>query len=85
MSDQDMISELEALTSKTSCQVCDALSRMSPQAADVIREALGRGGRPGGGSLPGIIGGEKLAAILTKYGYPTGKRAVLRHRSEGHS
>jgi hypothetical protein len=55
------------------CQVCDALGRMSDQAASGVRRALA-----------GTIGERKLAEILTGNGYPTGRRAVANHRREGH-
>lgn len=56
------------------CQVCEALGCMSEQAKSGVLRALA-----------GTIGEEKLAAILTRNGYPTGRRAVKRHRLEGHS
>jgi hypothetical protein len=56
------------------CQVCLALAQMSEQAKSGVLRALA-----------GTIGSEKLADILTRNGYPTGRRAVKRHRTEGHS
>lgn len=55
------------------CQVCAALQVMSESAAEGVERALA-----------GTIGERKLAAILTKNGYPTGRRAVRNHRLEGH-
>lgn len=55
------------------CQVCEHLERMPESVkAGVLR------------ALSGTIGQEKLAAILTKNGYPTGWRAVAKHRREDH-
>ena len=56
------------------CQVCEALPRIS----NPVRVAVER-------ALAGTIGEQKLADILTRNGYPTGRRAVKRHRLEGHS
>lgn len=56
------------------CQVCDALATMSESARGNVERALA-----------GTIGERKLAEILTRNGYPTGRRAVANHRSEGHS
>jgi len=56
------------------CQVCYALSKMSDQARASVERALA-----------GTIGERKLSEILTANGYPTGRRAVANHRSEGHS
>lgn len=56
------------------CQVCSALNSMS-EAARVGVEA----------ALAGTIGERRLAEILTSHGYPTGRRAVVNHRREGHT
>lgn len=56
------------------CQVCQALPQMSEEARAGVNRALA-----------GTIGEQKLAAILTRSGYPTGRRAVKRHRLEGHT
>ena len=56
------------------CQVCQALPQMSES---------GRAGTER--ALAGTIGEQKLADILTRNGYPTGRRAVRRHRQEGHT
>jgi hypothetical protein len=56
------------------CQVCQALPQMSESARAGVESALA-----------GTIGERTLADILTRNGYPTGRRAVARHRSEGHS
>lgn len=55
------------------CQVCQALGRMPESVKPGVLRALS-----------GTIGQDKLASILTKNGYPTGWRAVARHRREGH-
>lgn len=77
-SDEDLLAELsgaeQANMHGRSCQVCDALSSMSDQAKSGVLRALA-----------GTIGEEKLAAILTRNGYPTGRRAVKRHRREDHT
>lgn len=56
------------------CQVCQALPHMTESARAGVERALA-----------GTIGEQKLADILTRNGYPTGRRAVKRHRLEGHS
>lgn len=56
------------------CQVCSALGAMSEQARSAIERALA-----------GTIGERKLAEILTRNGYPTGRRAVATHRREDHT
>lgn len=56
------------------CQACEALEQMSESARGDVERALA-----------GTIGAIKLAAILTRNGYPTGRRAIDRHRQEGHS
>lgn len=77
MSDQDLLTELNkaerANGSILSCPACEALAAMSPDVHAAVERALG-----------GTIGEEKLAAILTKSGYPTGRRAIRKHR-KGHS
>lgn len=56
------------------CEVCVALEAMSDQAKQGVLRALG-----------GTIGVQRLADILTNNGYPTGRRAVDKHRREGHT
>ena len=56
------------------CQVCQALSSMSPDARAAVGRAL----------VGGTIGERTLAEILTRNGYPTGRRAVATHRREAH-
>lgn len=56
------------------CQVCSALLGMSELAREQVERAL-----------TGTIGERKLADILTRNGYPTGRRAVATHRQEGHT
>lgn len=55
------------------CQACQALDAMPESEQAAVRQALA-----------GTIGERKLAEILTRHGYPTGRRAVNRHRLEGH-
>lgn len=54
-----------------SCQVCDHLAVMSPDAHAALSRALA-----------GTIGVQTLADILTRNGYPTGRRAIMRHRKD---
>jgi Na+-translocating ferredoxin:NAD+ oxidoreductase RnfG subunit len=56
------------------CQVCTALTNMSESARISVQRALA-----------GTIGEEKLATILTRNGYPTGRRAIRNHRRQDHS
>lgn len=78
MNEDDLVADIEAAEVANmhgrSCQVCDALSAMSDLAQSTIERALA-----------GTIGEHKLAMILTKNGYPTGRRAVAKHRQEGHT
>lgn len=55
------------------CQVCVALEGMSEVARVSVESALA-----------GTIGERSLAEILTRNGYPTGRRAVQNHRREAH-
>lgn len=55
------------------CQACVALENLSDQARPAVERALA-----------GTIGETKLAQILTANGYPTGARAINRHRREDH-
>lgn len=55
------------------CQVCSALASMSDLARERVEQALA-----------GTIGERKLSQILTRNGYPTGRRAVASHR-KGHA
>lgn len=79
MSDESLIAELGKAANANQhgrpCQVCDALSQMSEEAAGNVSIALSRR----------TIGERSLAEILTRNGYPTGRRAVVNHRLEGHS
>ena len=78
MSDATLLADLadaeQANMHGRDCQVCQALPHMS----ESVREGVQR-------ALAGTIGGQKLADILTRNGYPTGRRAIMRHRLEGHS
>ena len=78
MSDEDLLAELSQAEDENMhgrpCQVCQAL----PQMSESVRLGVER-------ALAGTIGEQKLADILTRNGYPTGRRAVKRHRLEGHT
>lgn len=56
------------------CKMCVALEQMS----DPVREAVQA-------SLGGTIGRDKLVSLLAAHGYDVGRRALERHRQEGHS
>ena len=70
----DLVAGEDANQHARQCQVCSAIASMSDQAKSGVLRALA-----------GTIGEEKLAAILTRNGYPTGRRAVKRHRREDHT
>lgn len=70
----DLVQAERANGHRRSCQVCDALADMSDQARSGVEQAL-----------TGTIGERKLSEILTRNGYPTGRRAVRNHRTEGHT
>lgn len=55
------------------CQACEVLDAVPESEREGVRRALA-----------GTIGERKLADILTRNGYPTGRRAINRHRLEGH-
>lgn len=77
MTDIDLLNELltaeDANQHSRPCQVCAALGLMTESARDGVERALA-----------GTIGERKLAEILTRNGYPTGRRAVANHRG-GHA
>ena len=77
MTDADLFADIEAAEkangSVISCQVCDGLALMSPETKARVESALA-----------GTIGERKLADILTRNGYPTGRRAIYYHR-KGHT
>lgn len=77
-SDEDLLGDLAAAEQANQhgrpCQVCVALTGMT----ELAREGVER-------ALSGTIGERKLAEILTRNGYPTGRRAVVTHRQEGHT
>lgn len=56
------------------CQVCAVLASMSEPVAKALRSGLA-----------GTIGRDKLVAVLNNHGYTVGRRAIERHRQEGHS
>lgn len=78
MADEDLLTALAVAENANQhareCQVCDGLAQMSEAAKTGVKRALA-----------GSIGEQKLAAILTGSGYPTGRRAIKRHREEGHT
>lgn len=56
------------------CQACAALESMP----ELVRSRVER-------ALAGTIGENKLADILTESGYYVRRRAIRRHRAEGHA
>lgn len=78
MSEEQLLADLakgaDANMHARPCQVCDALQQMTESARAGVKSALA-----------GTIGERTLAEILTRNGYPTGRRAVARHRQEGHT
>jgi hypothetical protein len=56
------------------CQMCAAIEGVSD---DVTRVALTR-------AAAGTIGRDKLVRILRQNGLPASRRAIERHRTEGH-
>lgn len=77
--DADMIATLNEAAGSNQherpCQVCFALAQMGHAAEKNVRNAVNSR----------TIGRNKLARILTAYGYPVGWRAIENHRTEGHS
>lgn len=55
------------------CQACDVLEATTEPARTAVRAAL-----------DGTIGRDKLVTILSRHGYTIGRRAIERHRQEGH-
>lgn len=78
MSDDSLLDEIaeaeQANQHARPCQVCAHLEVMSDERHDAISRALA-----------GTIGEAKLAEILTRNGFTTGRRAIRRHRQEGHT
>lgn len=78
MTDQQLLADLAAGANANQharpCQVCEALDAMTEEARVGVKSAL-----------TGTIGERSLAEILTRNGYTTGRRAVRRHRQEGHT
>jgi hypothetical protein len=76
--DADLLAELASAEGANMhsrpCQVCRALESMSDHAKSGVVRALA-----------GTIGERTLAEILTRNGYPTGRRAVATHRREDHT
>lgn len=76
--DEAMLAEIAAAEDANMharpCQVCTALRGMSELAREQVERALA-----------GTIGERTLADILTRNGYPTGRRAVATHRREDHT
>jgi hypothetical protein len=70
----DLIAAEQANQHGRPCQACVALLKMTGQAREGVERALS-----------GTIGERKLAEILTRNGYPTGRRAIVTHRQEGHT
>lgn len=70
----DLAAAEEANTNTRPCQVCVVLTSVS----EPVRAALEAG-------LAGTIGRDKLVTILTRRGFTVGRRAVERHRQEGHT
>jgi hypothetical protein len=70
----DLAAAEDANMHSRGCQVCQALRSMSELAREQVERALA-----------GTIGERKLAEILTRNGYPTGRRAVATHRREDHT
>lgn len=60
-------------THRRPCQICQAMAGMSESVRANVERALA-----------GTIGEKKLADILTRNGYPAGRRAIQRHQLEGH-
>lgn len=56
------------------CRMCVALEKMSDPVRGAVEAALG-----------GTIGRDKLVSVLAAHGYDVGRRAIERHRQEGHS
>lgn len=73
--DEILAAEVEN-TQARQCQVCTALLDISdPDRYDAVERAVG-----------GTIGAQKLSVILTRnLETPVGRRAIDRHRAEGHT
>lgn len=78
MSNDDLLDDLAAAERancfSASCQACAALAEAPEEVRPALESALG-----------GTIGNEKLSKILRRHGYTVGRRAIIRHRTEGHS
>lgn len=59
---------------RAQCDACDILAAVSESTRPALSAAMA-----------GTIGAQKLSAILTRRGYAVGRRAIDRHRREGHT
>lgn len=79
MIDNSLIKDIERAEvengTRPHCDACDLIDRLrNTDPFEAVSRALG-----------GTIGTSKLSAILTKNGHPVGRRAIQRHRDEGHT
>lgn len=76
--DSDLMVDLnEALIANRTivpCPACEAIASVSENVRGPLADALA-----------GTIGRDKLVTILARHGYKVGRRAIERHRQEGHS
>lgn len=72
---EDLTAGEQKNTMARPCQMCEALKSIEDEET---RIALTR-------AASGTIGRDKLAQILHRNGLPVGRRAIERHRQEGHS
>ena len=56
------------------CQACEVLASVTEPVKSALETALA-----------GTIGRDKLVTILRSHGYAVGRRAIERHRQEGHT
>lgn len=78
MSDSSLLADLDAaLIANRTVRRCDACQIL----AEVSDEARG----PLASAMAGTIGRDKLVAIMARNGYSLGRRAIERHRQEGHT
>lgn len=71
---EDLAKAEDENTVRRPCQMCSAIDA---EPDDVTRVALIR-------AAAGSIGRDKLVLILRQHGLTVGRRAIERHRTEGH-
>lgn len=75
----DILADLEQAIRQNTvgrpCLLCTALAEMDSGVADAVHSAI----------RMQAVGEAKMASLLARHGHEVGRRAIIRHRDEGHS